>query len=84
MVIYLGLNYFNIDNFIAKENIKLINQREEIDLWYLSNLSLDARDAIEEGRRNGLVSMEYYNLWLRKIVTTDHWYEYNYMNKNSR
>ncbi|MDV4152654.1 DUF4173 domain-containing protein [Clostridium sp. AL.422] len=80
MAIYLALNYGNIDNFIAKENIKLINQREEIDLWYLSKLSLDARDAIEEGRKSGLVSMEYYNLWLRKIVTTDHWYEYNYYN----
>ncbi|MBE6053364.1 MAG: DUF4173 domain-containing protein, partial [Clostridium sartagoforme] len=82
MVIYLGLNYANIDNFIAKENIKLINQREEIDLWYLSTLSLDAKDAINEGLENGLVGIEYYNLWLRKIVTTDHWYEYNYINKN--
>lgn len=80
MVIYLALNYCNIDNFIAKENIKLISAREEIDLWYISSLSLDAKDAINEGRKNGLISMEYYNLWLSKIVTTNHWYEYNYFN----
>ncbi len=80
MAIYLALNYANIDNFIAKENIKLINQREEIDLWYISRLSLDAKDAIDEGRRNGLISREYYNMWANKRVAPEHWYEYNYFN----
>lgn len=82
MVIYIGLNYMNIDNFIAKQNIKLIEKRAEIDLWYLSTLSLDAKEALSEGRENGLVSNEYYNLWVNKRVLTEHWYEYNYMNKN--
>ncbi len=80
MAIYLALNYVNIDNFIAKENIKLINQREEIDLWYISTLSLDAKNAIDEGRKNGLISSEYYNSWANKRVAPKHWYEYNYFN----
>ena len=84
MVIYLGLNYFNIDNFIAKENIKLINQREEIDLGYLSKLSLDAKEAISKGRENGIVEIMYYRLWIKQQIETEHWYEYNYMNKNAR
>ncbi|MBD7913566.1 DUF4173 domain-containing protein [Clostridium sp. Sa3CUN1] len=82
MIIYIGLNYINIDNFIAKENIKLIEKRAEIDLWYLSTLSLDAKEALSEGRKNGVVSNEYYNLWVNKKVLTEHWYEYNYMNEN--
>ena len=82
MAIYIGLNYMNIDNFIAKENIKLIEKRAEIDLWYLSTLSLDAKEALSEGRKNGLVSSEYYNIWANKRVLTEHWYEYNYMNEN--
>lgn len=82
MIIYLALNYANIDNFIARENIKLINQRAEIDLWYISTLSLDAKEAIDEGREKGLISSEYYNLWANKRVLTNHWYEYNYFNNN--
>lgn len=82
MVIYLALNYANIDNFIAKENFKLINNRAEIDLWYISTLSLDAKQAIDEGRENHLISNEYYNLWVNKRVLPNHWYEYNYMNNN--
>ena len=80
MVIYIALNYCNIDNFIAKENIKLINQREEIDLWYISTLSLDAESAINEGRDKGLISPEYYFNWENKKYSTKHWYEYNYFN----
>ena len=78
MVIYLALNYCNIDNFIAKENIKLISEREKMDLWYISSLSLDAKDAIYEGKKNGLISNEYYNMWANKRVAPKHWYEYNY------
>ena len=80
MIIYLALNYVNIDNFIARENIKLINNRAEIDLWYISTLSLDAKKAIDEGREEGLISSEYYNLWANKRVETTHWYEYTYFN----
>lgn len=78
--IYLVLNFVNIDNFIAKENLKLINTRAEIDLWYLSTLSLDAKDAIDEGRERGLINSEYYDYWVNKRVITERWYEYNYFN----
>lgn len=80
VAIYLVLNFVNIDNFIAKENLKLINTRAEIDTWYLSTLSLDAKEAIDEGREKGLVSSEYYNFWANKRVITERWYEYNYFN----
>lgn len=83
MVIYLALNYCNIDNFIARENIKLINQSEKTDLWYITTLSLDAKKAIDEGRKNGLVSSEYYIFWANKRVAPKHWYEYNYFNNEA-
>lgn len=82
MVIYIALNYVNIDNFIAKENFKLINNRAEVDVWYISTLSLDAKKAIDEGRENNLISNGYYNLWENKRVEPNHWYEYNYFNNN--
>ena len=80
MVIYIVLNYANIDNFIVKENIKHININKEKDLRYISNLSLDANKAIEEGRKNGLITDEYYNRWRNKSVEQEHWFEYNYFN----
>ena len=80
--IYLVLNFVNIDNFIAKENLKLINTRAEIDLWYISTLSLDAKEAIDEGREKGLVNSAYYDYWANKRVETERWYEYNYFNNN--
>lgn len=83
MAIYLALNYCNIDNFIAKENIKLINQREEIDLLYISTLSLDAKNAINEGKEKGIVDITNYRRWIKQKVETEHWYEYNYFNNEA-
>ncbi|WP_300386773.1 DUF4153 domain-containing protein [Clostridium sp.] len=77
---YIALNYFNIDNYIAKQNMVIVNVNNGIDDGYLSTLSLDAGEAVKEGYEKGLIESEYYFNWFHKKVTTKHWYEYNYFN----
>lgn len=81
LTIYLVLNYINIDNYIAKQNMEIINIKYGIDDRYLSRLSLDAQDAVKEGYEKGMIESQYYYNWYNKKVTTKHWYEYNYFNK---
>ncbi|WP_291651416.1 DUF4173 domain-containing protein [Clostridium sp.] len=80
LTIYLCLNYINIDNYIAKQNINIINTKHEMDDRYLTRLSLDAQDAVKEGYDKGLIESKYYYDWYNKRVITKHWYEYNYFN----
>lgn len=80
IVIYVGLNYFNIDNYIAKQNLEIISTKYEIDDGYLSTLSLDAQNAVKEGYEKGIIESQYYFRWFNKKVTTKNWYEYNYFN----
>lgn len=80
LTIYLCLNYFNIDNYIAKQNMEIIITKHGIDDRYLSTLSLDAQDTVKEGYEKGIIDSEYYFRWFNKKVTTKHWYEYNYFN----
>ena len=42
IVFWTGINIINPDAFIAKENIKKLEQGKELDSFYLSRLSLDA------------------------------------------
>ena len=78
--IYLFLNYFNMDNYIAKQNIKIINSENEIDIKYLTTLSLDAYGGIKEGKEKGIIKDKDYIEWINKAVITEKWYEYNYFN----
>ncbi|MCR1951586.1 DUF4173 domain-containing protein [Clostridium sp. DSM 100503] len=80
LTIYLFLNYINIDNYIAKQNINIINTKHEMDDRYLTRLSLDAQDAVKDGYDKGLIESKYYYDWYNKRVITKHWYEYNYFN----
>ena len=80
LTIYLCLNYINIDNYIVKQNINIINTKHEIDYRYLTRLSLDAQDAVKEGYDKGLIESKYYYDWYNKRAITKHWYEYNYFN----
>lgn len=77
---YIALNYFNIDNYIAKKNMLIINLNNGIDDGYLSTLSLDAGEAVKEGYEKGIIESKYYFNWFHKKVDTKYWYEYNYFN----
>lgn len=77
---YMALNYFNIDNYIAKQNMVIVNSNNGIDDGYLATLSLDAGEAVKEGYEKGIIESKYYFNWFNKKVTTKYWYEYNYFN----
>jgi len=42
IMFWAGINLINPDGFIAGENMKRLTQGKELDLFYLSNLSIDA------------------------------------------
>ncbi|WP_331274911.1 DUF4153 domain-containing protein [Clostridium botulinum] len=78
-IIYVGANFFNMDEFITKNNLKLLAHSKSIDRYYLSTLSFDNYKSMIKARKEGLISIEDYNLWV-EVNKKDikHWYEYNY------
>lgn len=77
---YMALNYFNIDNYIAKQNMLIVNSNNGIDDGYLATLSLDAGEAVKDGYEKGIIESKYYFNWFNKKINTKYWYEYNYFN----
>ncbi|MDP4143399.1 MAG: DUF4173 domain-containing protein [Bacillota bacterium] len=78
-VIYVSLNFFNIDNYIASRNISMSSTLTNFDKEYLNILSLDASPAMAEAVREKKISSEEYYNWLVKNQNNEkYWYEYNY------
>lgn len=78
-IIYVGVNFFNIDEFITKNNLNLLVHSKSIDKYYLSTLSFDNYKSMIKARKEGLISIEDYNLWIEiNKKEIKHWYEYNY------
>lgn len=88
LVMYIGINFFNIDSYIARKNIAL-NREGKLDHMYLTNLSFDASKQIKEALKEGKISEDTYNSWKKineinfKSIgeeedSKEHWYEYNY------
>ena len=85
-IMYITLNYANIDNYIVKKNIEKMTTTNEIDVHYLSTLSADAYKAVTEGKNSGKIpSNEYYDWVNNSRNNSPNWYNYNYYNgiKNS-
>ncbi|AYE35224.1 DUF4153 domain-containing protein [Clostridium septicum] len=84
-IIYVGLNYFNLDNYIVKKNIDNKNLESRIDNQYLITLSLDAYESMLEAKNKGLISDDEYIGWKYKGMDKHlHWYEYNYFYNKQR
>ncbi|MCD3331086.1 DUF4153 domain-containing protein, partial [Clostridium botulinum] len=78
-IIYVGVNFFNIDEFITKNNLNLSAYSKSIDKYYLSTLSFDNYKSMIKARKKGLIAIEDYNLWIEvNKKEIKHWYEYNY------
>lgn len=81
-VMYITLNYINIDNYIVKKNLEVMTVTSEIDMYYLTTLSLDAYKAVTEGKELGKISSNEYNNWLNNRRNNNlKWYSYNYFNE---
>ena len=81
-VMYITLNYINIDNYIVKKNLEVMTVTSEIDVHYLTTLSLDAYKAVTEGKELGKIPSNEYNDWINNRINNNlKWYSYNYFNK---
>lgn len=84
MIVYIALNYINVDKIIAKKNIERYNQTNIVDIDYLKTLSYDASgelvkllDVDSMTVRNDIKKhIKDENKRLEKSY--DHWYELNY------
>lgn len=78
MVMYIFINFFNIDSYIARNNIALTKEGN-LDAFYLSNLSFDAFDEMKKAAEEGAISAKDYGYWKDiNYKDTKHWHEYNY------
>lgn len=83
LILYLCLNYINVDDFIAKRNIGRYENGYGIDMGYMSTLSCDCTNQLFNliNSNKPLVS----ELSLKALKTVEdktkpinHWYEYNF------
>lgn len=82
LVIYLGLNYANVDGWVVKENLRRYGETEVLDLEYLLSLSYDAvpelaslldpREPLAPEVKRALENKQTYML-----QHYDRWFEYN-------
>lgn len=86
LVFYLGINFFNMDKFIASKNIEIYSKSGNGDLWYLSELSYDAMDPIKKAYDEKIIDYDIYTTWKsnNKIDTSSKWHETNYYESKSR
>lgn len=80
-IIYVFINFANIDDFITRKNLELTKNSKEIDISYIINLSFDNYNSMESAFKKGEISKEQYYNWLYNNKTeTIYWHEYNYLN----
>jgi len=84
LIMYVVLNYINVDVFIVKKNIELYNRTQNLDVNYLSNLSYDTLPYLVQFTLNDSSekSKELKEKLMDKqqdILTKEYsWYEFNY------
>ncbi|MDS0525981.1 DUF4173 domain-containing protein [Clostridium sp. SHJSY1] len=77
-IIYLGINFCNMDKLIAEYNLNTVIK--EVDMRYLSNLSLDSYDVVLEAFNEGKLDKNDFKKYINQKKITSKWYEYNYYN----
>ena len=77
-IIYLGINFCNMDKMIAEYNLNA--KGKGVDIEYLSTLSLDSYDVVLKAYEQGKISKEQFMQYKEQKQLTLQWYEYNYYN----
>lgn len=77
-IIYLGINFCNMDKMIAEYNLNA--KGKGVDIEYLSTLSLDSYDVVLKAYEQGKISKEQFMQYKEQKQLTSQWYEYNYYN----
>ncbi len=83
LVLYIGLNYMNIDNMIAKENIDRYFETGKIDFYYLRRLSYDTIPQMQrllDAEDSELVQdIQYYLIDIdEQLMESKSWQEFNW------
>lgn len=84
IIIYVGLNYINVDKVIAKENIQRYTETNKIDINYLKTLSYDAAPELiklleaDEYFVRGEIDRHFKEIGIALDKTDYRWYQYNY------
>ncbi len=83
VLVYVGLNYINVDRVIAKENIQRYHATQKLDINYLKYLSDDAAPELLELLEENNYQLEELKAHMNKrksqIESTDYkWFQYNY------
>ncbi|MEW8957185.1 DUF4153 domain-containing protein, partial [Clostridium sp.] len=86
LLFYMGINFFNIDKFIAEKNIEIYSKGGNAGIEYLTQLSYDAMDPIKKAYDEKIIGYDVYITWKsnNKIDTSSKWYETNYFELKSR
>ncbi|MGH4051432.1 MAG: DUF4153 domain-containing protein [Clostridium sp.] len=89
LIMYIVLNYINVDKVIAQKNIDIYYKTQKIDVLYLESLSYDATVEIIKLKNdsNEEVSSEV-NIYLsdikKELSKESSWYEFNYSKYRSK
>lgn len=78
-LIYLILNYLNIDKIIANYNLHLKGQN--FDITYITTLSGDAYKEVLRAFEEKKISKEEFDYYLSQKTASNKWYDYNYYNR---
>ena len=77
-IIYLVINFCNMDKIIAQYNLDA--KGEGVDIQYLSTLSLDSYDVVLKAYKEGNLDEAQFIEYKNQKKFTSKWYEYNYYN----
>ncbi|MCY6484711.1 DUF4173 domain-containing protein [Clostridium aestuarii] len=84
IIVYIGLNFMNVDRVIAKANIERYMETKKIDMRYLETLSYDAAPEMAKLLDKGDIKLKkrinkYIEEEQEKLKDSyNHWYEFNY------
>lgn len=77
-IIYLGINFCNMDKIIAQYNLEA--KGKGVDIQYLSTLSLDSYEVVLKAYKEGNLDEDQFKEYKNQKRVAPKWYEYNYYN----
>ena len=77
-IIYLGINFCNMDKIIAQYNLDA--KGKGVDIQYLSTLSLDSYEVVLKAYKEGNLDEYQFKEYKNQKRFAPKWYEYNYYN----
>ena len=83
LIMYILLNYINVDKVIAQKNIDIYYKTQKIDVLYLESLSYDATTEILKLKNDSNIKISsevnrYLEATKKELAKKSSWYEFNY------